>query len=151
MSSLYLQNLIQNCFSSNCELYGTMVSFSFSILHVSISQGAFQCVSWSHSPVLLSLQVAKAFLEPKTSSKVKFVYADEINTKKITGDLFDMDRLEAVFGGKRCRFCHIREFAERITEDDKRMPSFWTRVSSPSAAPQPDLASTTLVRTFHQQ
>lgn len=29
----YLQNLMQNCFSSNCELYGTMVSFSFSFAY----------------------------------------------------------------------------------------------------------------------
>jgi hypothetical protein len=31
-----------------------------------------------------------------------------------------------------------------MTEDDKRMPSFWTRVGFPPAALQPDLASTTL-------
>uniref|UniRef100_A0A2K2AHT4 CRAL-TRIO domain-containing protein n=1 Tax=Populus trichocarpa TaxID=3694 RepID=A0A2K2AHT4_POPTR len=112
----------------------------FSILHISISQGAFQCVLWSHSPVLL---VAKAFLEPKTYNKVKFVYAEEINTMKIMEDLFDMDHLEAAFGGKGVDF-DISEYAERMTEDDKRMPSFWTRVSFSPAAPQPDMACTTL-------
>ena len=48
--------------------------------------------------------MAKAFLEPKTHNKVKFVYADEINTKKIMEDLFDMDRLEAAFGGNGVDF-----------------------------------------------
>jgi len=50
------------------------------------------------------LQVAKAFLEPKTCNKVKFVYADEINTMKIMEDLFDMDHPEAAFGGKGVDF-----------------------------------------------
>lgn len=89
------------------------------------------------------MQVAKAFLEPKTYNKVKFVYAEEINTMKIMEDLFDMDHLEAAFGGKGVDF-DISEYAERMTEDDKRMPSFWTRVSFSPAAPQPDMACTTL-------
>lgn len=87
--------------------------------------------------------MAKAFLEPKTYNKAKCFYADEINTMKIMEDLFDMDHLEAAFGGKGVDF-DINEYAERMTEDDKRMLSFWTRVSFPPAAPQPDLASTTL-------
>ncbi|KAJ6730382.1 hypothetical protein OIU85_021204 [Salix viminalis] len=88
--------------------------------------------------------VAKAFLEPKTHNKVKFVYSDEINTRKVMEDLFDMDHLEAAFGGKDSVGFEINKYAERMKEDDNRMPSFWTRASSPSAAPQPDLASTTL-------
>lgn len=48
--------------------------------------------------------MAKAFLEPKTYNKVKFVYADEINTMKIMEDLFDMDHPEAAFGGKGVDF-----------------------------------------------
>ncbi|CAK7347106.1 unnamed protein product [Dovyalis caffra] len=88
--------------------------------------------------------MAKAFLEPKTYNKVKFVYSDDINSKKIMEDLFDMDHLESAFGGKDSVGFDISKYAERMREDDKRMPSFWTRASSPSAALQPDLTSTAL-------
>ncbi|KAI6689344.1 hypothetical protein NL676_026172 [Syzygium grande] len=43
--------------------------------------------------------VVKPFLEPKTYNKVKFVYSDDLNSKKIMEDLFDMDQLESAFGG----------------------------------------------------
>ncbi|KAJ4851097.1 hypothetical protein Tsubulata_043126 [Turnera subulata] len=87
--------------------------------------------------------VAKAFLEPKTSNKVKFVYSDEPNSMKIMEDLFDMDHLESAFGGKDSSGFEITRYAERMKEDDRRMPSFWTKEGSISAVPQPALTSTT--------
>ncbi|KDP20223.1 hypothetical protein JCGZ_09855 [Jatropha curcas] len=84
--------------------------------------------------------VAKAFLEPKTYKKVKFVYSDELNTMKIMEDLFDMDQLESSFGGKDCSGFDIIKYAERMKEDDKKMPLFWTRGMTP-AVPQPALTS----------
>ncbi|PWA59724.1 Random slug protein 5 [Artemisia annua] len=45
----------------------------------------------------------KAFFraqEAKTANKVKFVYADDPNTKSIMENLFCMDELESAFGGK---------------------------------------------------
>jgi len=44
-------------------------------------------------------KVVKPFLEPKTANKVKFVYSDDLNSKKIMEDLFDMEHLEFAFGG----------------------------------------------------
>lgn len=81
--------------------------------------------------------IVKPFLEPKTRNKVKFVYSDDLNTKKIMEDLFDMDQLESAFGGNNNTGFDINKYAERMKEDDKRIPAFWTRADSPSAAPQP--------------
>lgn len=89
----------------------------------------------------LSLQVVKPFLEPKTQNKVKFVYSDDLNTVKIMEDLFVMDQLESAFGGKDSSGFNINKYAERMREDDKRMPSFWATETPPSVAPQPALTS----------
>ncbi|KAK3438064.1 hypothetical protein EUGRSUZ_F02445 [Eucalyptus grandis] len=77
--------------------------------------------------------VVKPFLEPKTYNKVKFVYSDDLNSKKIMEDLFDMDRLESAFGGNDANGFDIGKYAERMREDDKRMPLAWTRGSIPLA------------------
>lgn len=77
--------------------------------------------------------MVKPFLEPKTYNKVKFVYSDDLNSKKIMEDLFDMDQLESAFGGNDATGFDIGKYAERMREDDKRMPSTWTRGNSPSA------------------
>ncbi|XP_058096736.1 uncharacterized protein LOC131242236 isoform X2 [Magnolia sinica] len=71
--------------------------------------------------------VVKPFLEPKTSRKVKFVYSNDLGTKKIMEDLFDMEKLESTFGGLNQVGFNIRDYAERMREDDKRMPLFWMR------------------------
>ncbi|KAF5193139.1 Phosphatidylinositol transfer protein [Thalictrum thalictroides] len=77
--------------------------------------------------------VVKPFLEPKTYRKVKFAYSDDVNSKKMMEDLFDMDKLEASFGGNNQMGFDINEYATRMREDDKRMPLFWTRETSPVA------------------
>ncbi|WCJ44509.1 Sec14p-like phosphatidylinositol transfer family protein [Euphorbia peplus] len=86
--------------------------------------------------------MAKAFLEPKTFNKVKFVYSDDPNSMKIMEDLFDMEQLESSFGGKDTQGFNINIFAERMKEDDKRMPAAWTRGSTPpSVVPETSVAS----------
>ncbi|CBI19134.3 uncharacterized protein LOC100250501 isoform X2 [Vitis vinifera] len=86
--------------------------------------------------------VVKPFLEPKTCKKVKFVYSDDLNAKKIMEDLFDMDKLESAFGGNDTVGFNINKYSESMREDDKKMPSFWTKDSHPSgAALQPALAN----------
>ncbi|KAF8404557.1 hypothetical protein HHK36_009444 [Tetracentron sinense] len=85
--------------------------------------------------------VVKPFLEPKTYRKVKFVYSDDVNTKKIMEDLFDMDKLESAFGGNNQVDFDINDYAERMREDDKKMSSFWTR-DNPPAAPESTLMTT---------
>ncbi|XP_038703074.1 phosphatidylinositol transfer protein 3-like [Tripterygium wilfordii] len=87
--------------------------------------------------------LVKPFLEPKTYNKVKFVYADDLNTMKIMEDLFNMDQLESAFGGKDASGFDFNKYAERMKEDDKRMPSLWSSQSLPLATPQPTLASVT--------
>ena len=83
----------------------------------------------------------KPFLEPKTCNKVKFVYSNDPNAKKIMEDVFDMDKLESAFGGNDTVGFNINKYAERMREDDKKIPSFWTRDGHPSRALQPILTN----------
>ncbi|XP_042495303.1 phosphatidylinositol transfer protein 3-like [Macadamia integrifolia] len=83
--------------------------------------------------------VVKPFLEPRTSRKVKFVYPDDPNSKKIMEELFDMDKLEVAFGGNNQTSFNFSDYAEMMREDDKRIPTFWTRENS-LVNPQPTLA-----------
>lgn len=85
--------------------------------------------------------LAKPFLEPKTQEKVKFVYSDNLNTKQIVEDLFDMDQVESAFGGSNDSGFNITKYAERMREDDKKKLSFWTCGNSPSDTQQPSLTS----------
>lgn len=85
------------------------------------------------------MQVVKPFLEPKTANKVKFVYSDDLNSKKIMEDLFDMEHLEFAFGGNDSMGFDINKYAERMREDDKKIPAFWTREHPALTAPQPSL------------
>lgn len=84
------------------------------------------------------MQVVKPFLEPKTANKVKFVYSDIPETNKIMEDLFDTNQIESAFGGKDERGFDINKYAERMTEDDKKMPLFWTEgiENEPAVVPQ---------------
>ncbi|XP_030948825.1 phosphatidylinositol transfer protein 3-like isoform X1 [Quercus lobata] len=83
--------------------------------------------------------VVKPFLEPKTANKVKFVYSDDLNSKKIMEDIFDMEHLEFAFGGNDSMGFDINKYAERMREDDKKIPAFWTREHPASTALQPSL------------
>jgi len=86
-------------------------------------------------------KVAKPFLEPKTADKVHFVYSDDPNTMKIMDSLFDSEQLESAFGGKNIADFEINKYAERMREDDKKMPLLWVR-GNPSEAPhQPSVAT----------
>lgn len=79
--------------------------------------------------------MVKPILDTKTCNKVKFCYSDDQNTKKIMENLFDFDRLESAFGGNENTPFDINKYAERMKEDDKKIPSFWTREISPSSVP----------------
>jgi hypothetical protein len=81
------------------------------------------------------LQMVKPILDTKTYNKVKFCYSDDQNTKKIMENLFDLDHLESAFGGNENTPFDINKYAERMKEDDKKIPSFWTREISPSSVP----------------
>ncbi|XP_068314375.1 uncharacterized protein [Pyrus communis] len=88
--------------------------------------------------------MVKPFLEPKTYNKVKFVYSDDNNAKKIMEDLFDMDKLEAAFGGNDTSGFDINKYAERMKEDDKKMSTIWTRGNPSLAASEPAVTSAAL-------
>lgn len=90
------------------------------------------------TPKNVQFQIVKPFLDQKTREKVKFVYSNDTNTNKIMEDLFDMDQLESAFGGNNNKGFDITKYAERMREEDKRMPAFWTR-ADPSVPPQPVL------------
>ncbi|XP_010538952.1 PREDICTED: random slug protein 5 [Tarenaya hassleriana] len=77
-------------------------------------------------------KLVKPFLEPKTRNKVKFVYSDDLETKKILEDLFDMDQLETAFGGNSDSCFNIEKYAERMKEDDQKRLAVLKDCASPS-------------------
>ncbi|KAK4793031.1 hypothetical protein SAY86_023466 [Trapa natans] len=86
--------------------------------------------------------MVKPFLEPKTYNKVKFVYSDDLNSMKIMEELFDMDKLESAFGGNDTSSFDFEKYAERMREDDKKIPAFWSRgVNNPSDLEPPVIAA----------
>lgn len=95
--------------------------------------------------VLFHLQVAKPFLETKTANKVKFVYSDDVNSKRIIEDLFDMDQLESAFGGNNNVVFNITKYAEMMKEDNKQMRCFWSGVSPSALASEKAQTSSGLV------
>lgn len=78
--------------------------------------------------------MASPLLEKKTRNKVKFVYSDRPDTMKIMEELFNMDELECAFGGKNPATFNINDYAVRMREDDKKMPSFWSPENSALAS-----------------
>lgn len=76
--------------------------------------------------------MAKPFLEAKTTNKVKFVYSDDPNTNKIMDELFDMEVVEAAFGGKDEQDFDINKYTERMREDDKKLPILWKTPPPPA-------------------
>lgn len=78
--------------------------------------------------------MAKPLLDKKTRNKVKFVYSDRPDTMKIIEDIFNMDELEHAFGGKNPATFNINDYAVRMREDDKKMPSFWSPENSDLAS-----------------
>ncbi|XP_044499667.1 phosphatidylinositol transfer protein 3-like isoform X2 [Mangifera indica] len=64
--------------------------------------------------------MVKPFLEPKTYKKVRFAYSDDIQSQRIMEALFDMDKLETVFGGKNTTGFNYEAYAKRMREDDAK-------------------------------
>ncbi|XP_071737732.1 uncharacterized protein [Rutidosis leptorrhynchoides] len=79
-------------------------------------------------------KVVKPFLEPKTANKVKFVYADDPNTKNIMESLFYIDKLESAFGGKNIAKFDVSFYAHRMKEDDAKRLAFRKVESGSSSA-----------------
>lgn len=79
-------------------------------------------------------KVVKPFLEPKTRKKVKFVYTDDVSTKKIMEELFDLDQLESAFGGNSTESFDMEKYAKKMKEDDEKMRSLWEEGNGASIA-----------------
>ena len=76
----------------------------------------------------------KPFLEPKTYKKVKFVYSDDPKSLRIMEEVFDLDKLDAAFGGKNTGGFDYEEYAQQMKEDDIRKSNFLdSSCASPSS------------------
>ncbi|KAI7992600.1 CRAL-TRIO domain-containing protein C23B6.04c [Camellia lanceoleosa] len=93
---------------------------------------------WNMSSISVKLtretaHMVKPFLEPKTYKKVKFVFSDP-QSRKVMEELFDMDQLESIFGGKNSIGFDYETYAERMKEEDKKMTD---DISSGCSSPSP--------------
>lgn len=86
-------------------------------------------------------KIAKPFLDPKTVSKVKFVYSDDPNSKKMMEELFDMSLMESAFGGDDEADFDVNKYAERMREDDKKLSSFWKKDYNSASSAQPTVTA----------
>ncbi|CAN4122246.1 unnamed protein product [Withania somnifera] len=86
-------------------------------------------------------KVAKPFLDPNTVSKVKFVYSDDPNSKKVMEELFDMSLVESAFGGDDTADFDVNKYAERMREDDKKLSSFWKKDNTSASSVQPTVTA----------
>ncbi|XP_043693891.1 uncharacterized protein LOC122644578 [Telopea speciosissima] len=68
--------------------------------------------------------MVKPFIEPKTYKKVKFVYSNDLESRKLIEDLFDKDKLESAFGGRNTVGFDYKEYSEWMREDDRKMSDF---------------------------
>lgn len=68
--------------------------------------------------------MVKPFLEKKTYRKVKFVYSDKPESKKVMDYLFDMEMLESCFGGRNTGGFNYDDYAKCMIEEDKKMDEF---------------------------
>lgn len=64
--------------------------------------------------------MVKPFIEAKTFKKVKFVYSDNPQSRRIMEELFDMDKLDSAFGGKNPAGFNYETSAQLMREDDKK-------------------------------
>jgi len=77
--------------------------------------------------------MVKVLLETESYNKIKFVYSNDQNTKKIMEGLFDMDQLEPAFGGNNDTEFDINKYAKRMREEDNKRHSLWTQANSPTS------------------
>lgn len=69
--------------------------------------------------------MVKPFLEKKTCKKVKFVYSEKPESRRVMEHLFDMETLESCFGGKNTNTgFNLDAYAKCMIEEDKKMDEF---------------------------
>lgn len=87
------------------------------------------------------VQLAKPFLDPKTASKVQFMYSDDPKSKKMMEELFDMSLVESAFGGGDKADFDVNKYAERMREDDKKLSAFWKKDDNSASNAQPTVTA----------
>ncbi|GJN35700.1 hypothetical protein PR202_gb24501 [Eleusine coracana subsp. coracana] len=68
---------------------------------------------------IVSMKILKHFIEPAMHDKVKFVYTKSSESQRIMEDLFDLDKLESVFGGRNTSGLDIVKYADRMRRQDQ--------------------------------
>lgn len=72
---------------------------------------------------IITLQIVKPFLDPKTFKKVKFVYAKNVESQKILGELFEEDTIKSTFEDPN-DYSH-EEYAKLMQDDDLKSSLHW--------------------------
>ncbi|XP_047318728.1 phosphatidylinositol transfer protein 3-like [Impatiens glandulifera] len=73
--------------------------------------------------------MVKPFLEPKTYRKVKFVFSNHPQGQKTMEDLFDVDKLEPIFGGKSEKGFDYEAYAKQMKEENIKLFDSETTIS----------------------
>lgn len=74
--------------------------------------------------------VVKPFLDPTTYKKVNFVYANDDESVKLMDSLFDLEKIESAFGGKKTSGFDKDEYAKIMKEDDRKIALSWQDMTS---------------------
>ncbi|KAE8713305.1 Sec14p-like phosphatidylinositol transfer family protein isoform 3 [Hibiscus syriacus] len=85
-----------------------------------------------------SWMLLKPFLEPKTYQKLKFVYSNDPKCRKIIEEMFELDTLDAAFGGRNISGFDYQAYARQMKDDDVRMSTF---LHSSCSSQSPHLSS----------
>lgn len=103
--------------TSHCDLWPIGVLVVVVLCHICFTHCNYLLFTLLDD-VLFHLQVAKLSWEAKTANKVKFVYSNDVISKKIIEDLLDTDQLESAFGWNNNVGFNITKYAEAW--DDER-------------------------------
>ncbi|VFR03644.1 unnamed protein product [Cuscuta campestris] len=70
-------------------------------------------------------KIAKFFMDPITSQKVKFVYPKNKDSMEVMKTYFDVDNLPTEFGGKATLGYDHEEFSRQMALDDLKTAKLW--------------------------
>ncbi|CAL5193217.1 unnamed protein product [Lathyrus oleraceus] len=136
----YLVYCLENAISNPPSTQEQMVwlidfqGWSTSCISVKVTRDTAQVLQ-NHYPERLGLAVlynppklfesfwtmVKPFLEPKTYKKVIFAYPDHPKSRVMMEELFDMETLEACFGGNNKVGMNYEAYGKKMRENDKRV------------------------------
>ncbi|KAG8067628.1 hypothetical protein GUJ93_ZPchr0005g15928 [Zizania palustris] len=91
------------------------------------------CIVQNHYPGLIALailsnpprifesfwKIVRHFIEARLKERAKFVYTDSPESHRIVADMFDLDKLEAAFGGRNTAAFDMDKYAARMKRADQ--------------------------------